>query len=294
MLWAVCCVCYVLGSVPELSFNQSLLANLRVHLAGVGALLGGALLFMRAPLRGVSFIALGALGGIVPVYTLKTAPIIPQAETKLLDVISFNVLHYNKNGADILNYLLNSEADVLVLAESEPLRPYQAQLKRLYPYSVGCSQNVCELAIFSKYPFSNASRLPFPLGGNRLSRVTINLDGQDVRIIATHLTKSFFSDLRIREIYHIIRAIKENDTPYILAGDFNAVPWSPEIKRLLTYTDTYLIQRIVGTWPVALNRFGLPIDHIMLSSGLTPVSYDALPSAFGSNHRGVRAQIAIK
>lgn len=294
VLWLLCLGLYLMGVLPKLSLNQTLLSNLSVHVAGVAIFIGALLVAMRAPIRGFTFAFFALIGVFIPLNSLKTVPFSAQTDVPALDIISFNILHYNKQGSVAFEYLKNSGADVLVIAESKPLQEFQAQLASIYPYKIGCGDDVCELMIFSKYPFVKADENRFPWGLNRLSTATINFQGKDVRIIATHLTKSFFSDLRIRELQQIVRIMREDKTPYILAGDFNATPWSPEIQRMLGRTHTFLIDHIIGTWPVELGHFGLPIDHIMISKGIAPLSYDALPSAFGSNHRGVRAKVVIQ
>jgi endonuclease/exonuclease/phosphatase (EEP) superfamily protein YafD len=293
-LWLICCAFYMMGTVTKFSLNQTLLSNLSVHIAGIAIFIGALLVAMRAPIRGFTFAFLALIGVFIPLNSLKTVPFSAQTDVPALDIISFNILHYNKQGAVAFEYLKNSGADVLVIPESSPLREFQAQLEQVYPYKLGCGEDICELMIFSKHPFLKADENRFPWGLNRLSTATINFHGKDVRIIATHLTKSFFSDLRIRELQQIVRIMREDNTPYVLAGDFNATPWSPEIQRMLGRTHTFLIDHIIGTWPVELGHFGLPIDHIMISKGIAPLSYDALPSAFGSNHRGVRAKVVIQ
>lgn len=293
-LCILCSVLYLVGTFERIGFNQTLLANLKVHIAGIGIILGVLLVLIRAPVRGIGFMLLAAIGMLVPIHTLKSVPVV-EASVNMpqLDIISFNILHYNKQGIDVLEFLQKSQADIIVLAEAEPLRVYQEALKEVYPYTVGCGDEICELVILSRHPFVRAEQRPFPWGANRLSMATINFHDQNVRIIATHLTKSFFSDLRTRELSHVVRAIREEDTPYILAGDFNAALWAPELKRIISSTDSYAIDKIIGTWPVKMGKYGIPIDHIILSKGLMPVSYTPLPSSFGSNHRGVRALVTF-
>ena len=48
-----------------------------------------------------------------------------------------------------------------------------------------------------------------------------------------------------------------------------------------------------ATWPVEAGALGVPIDNLLTRSGAVIESIATLPDTFGSNHRGLRAQVAI-
>ena len=80
----------------------------------------------------------------------------------------------------------------------------------------------------------------------------------------------------------------------VVLGDLNATPWSHGFRdlkqtgRLHSSLDGRGLQ---ATWPSALGRLGVPIDHLLYSTGLTVVARSPGPS-FGSGHRSLWVTLA--
>jgi len=75
----------------------------------------------------------------------------------------------------------------------------------------------------------------------------------------------------------------------IIAGDFNATPWSVGLRPFFTQGFRWLGQGHGAkvTWPDGLGPLGIYIDHAFVGGDLTPVSFDVLDSA-GSDHFPLR------
>ncbi|MCP4501446.1 MAG: hypothetical protein GY822_15915 [Deltaproteobacteria bacterium] len=75
--------------------------------------------------------------------------------------------------------------------------------------------------------------------------------------------------------------------PVVLAGDFNATPWSIVFQNFLDETGLHNAAYARGggtTWPTFLPlMFRIPIDHILLSKQLVSTSFLVGPE-MGSDH----------
>ena len=83
--------------------------------------------------------------------------------------------------------------------------------------------------------------------------------------------------------------LKHKFSQTIVAGDFNSVTWSNTVSRIERLTGTRHISGIGPTWlsysfPALLRPYlGLPIDQILLSEDIKPISVKRL-AFFGSDH----------
>jgi endonuclease/exonuclease/phosphatase (EEP) superfamily protein YafD len=113
-----------------------------------------------------------------------------------------------------------------------------------------------------------------------------------VQITSTHPPSPGDPGLRAdrdRQLADISAGI-DLDRPYIVAGDFNATPWSAAYETVpgARAGDP----RFEGTFPAFLGALGLPIDHIKFGGGLVLVDYRAGPD-IGSDHLPLVATFAL-
>jgi endonuclease/exonuclease/phosphatase (EEP) superfamily protein YafD len=86
------------------------------------------------------------------------------------------------------------------------------------------------------------------------------------------------------------------DGPLIVAGDFNATPYSPYFTEWLEktkLTDSRRGRTPSPSWPTMLPWVGIPIDHVVVNDGFTILSHRRLPN-FESDHYGVLVEIALR
>jgi endonuclease/exonuclease/phosphatase (EEP) superfamily protein YafD len=88
--------------------------------------------------------------------------------------------------------------------------------------------------------------------------------------------------------------VRRVDGPLVVAGDFNATPWS---LHLATFERLTGLTRLTGlpSWPA--RGLGLPqvaIDHIFVSSGMRPLGSATTLDASGSDHLPVRVTLAVR
>ncbi|GLQ54613.1 endonuclease/exonuclease/phosphatase family protein [Devosia nitrariae] len=292
----------VAASGPTYIPGQALLQSLRPHLA-VGLLVYAVVvLFSGARWRAL------ALAGIAAVSIAHTAwIIIPQQQARAavaarptvtqFDLLSFNVLNTNKgNSAPIVDMILERDADVVILMEAAPLLPDIERLRTAYPYGIGCElEATCDTLLVSKTPLEKSSRLAdlghiFP---RRVIYAASVIDGHRVNLVAAHLTKPYFDYFSVAEARVLRKGLNGLEGPVVVAGDFNAAPWSRNLIRLMRNADLLTGNAYPGTWPVELGDLGVPIDTMFTRAPAVITSIEGLPDPMGSNHRGIVAQITL-
>ena len=84
-------------------------------------------------------------------------------------------------------------------------------------------------------------------------------------------------------------------TPCIVAGDFNATPWSLPFRTLVARSglvDTALGRGVQATWNARYPAPRIPIDHILAPSGTRVVRRVVGPD-IGSDHFPVEAELIL-
>ncbi len=115
-------------------------------------------------------------------------------------------------------------------------------------------------ALCSRFPLRLVANHPLPgLGEPRfLSEGELDVDGQRVRVLATHL--SLEHKLRTPQIHRIARLVNRDGGPTILAGDFNIA----ETAELSLLRESILDQAVAGATFPAWNPFK-SLDHLFFS-----------------------------
>lgn len=276
------------GRILE-SFSPQLLLLLLPVLACL-ALLGA-----RRLAAGLAVGALLCAGLLVGRHMAISVPLAMGAPADLR-VLWFNVQADTQTPPSVIaQAVAESGADVAMLTEAAPLRSEFPGLEAVYPYRLGCRGRDCETVILSRLPFE--AEVIRDLGQpkpERLLSVQLSLGAErSVSMLATHLAKPWFYGWIEHDRWFVLDQLSRTAGPLVVAGDFNAAPWS---QRMAFYFDEAGLvppRRPVATWPVWLGRFGVPIDHILLRGGARLVSLAPWGGDLGSNHRGVFAEIAV-
>ncbi|MFK7766439.1 MAG: endonuclease/exonuclease/phosphatase family protein [Mariniblastus sp.] len=217
-----------------------------------------------------------SLVGVVTVYAPLGQPV-PGPER--LKVMSFNVLGSNPNHHMVAAQIRSANPDVVSILEytgnwHQPLDclnekyPHQIRIPRWHGFGV---------AMFSKYPFTEKQE--FPITKKKTDNPMIvgkikfgsGQNQREIRLAAIHVlspTNRSRMDLRNQQFIEIAEILSKEDTPTIVMGDFNCVPWSPFLSNLLTTTD-YRDSRqgfgYHGTWHTQMAPVHIPIDHAFVS-----------------------------
>lgn len=281
--------------------GQPLLQSLRFHIAA--ALLGLMLLHLitRAWWRSVLFLAVAAVsigqGGLLLYRQQEVrAAVMAQPGKPLLRMLSFNLLQSNMgSGRKIASFIENSGADIVLIMEAGPIKPFAVEIARTYPYRTECAdRGACDVFLLSKTPLIDPQvRSMSRIWENRLIVAGTVIGGQEITIVGAHMTKPYFDDFAEDEAFVMGSIISRSEGPLVLAGDFNAAAWSYNIDRLARAQKLVPPPYYPATWPVRLGPFGVPIDNMWTRGPLYISSIEALPDSMGSNHRGLMAELSL-
>lgn len=280
--------------------GQELLGTLRFHIAAallvLSLLLGLVGARRRAALMLVLIVLSAGQGAMVVLGQQQARQTLTDRAVKAsFEALSFNVLGTNPTGAAAAQYIVSSGADVVVLMEGRGIERQLDAVAAQYPYRLGCEPDVdCDLAILSRMPLIDPQKhMLRELSRWRLFQAAIDVDGQRVTIVALHLSKPYFDAVTMGELIDATRVIATIKGPVLLMGDFNAAAWSDRVATFVRWLSLVPPPGHPATWPVELAQFGVPIDNMFTRGGALIRQIEATPSAFGSNHLGLKANVDL-
>lgn len=219
---------------------------------------------------------------------------VAEAPAATLDFLSFNVLVGNPRAEELVESILADPPDVALIMETPGIEPYLDRMASVFPYRLGCENtNTCDISLFSRLPFESGtiSTLP-PFGHERLVLASIMVDGQKLNVAGIHLSKPYFDQASWGELYALNRTLDRIEGPLLLAGDFNSAFWTNPMRSLGRQAGLIPGPWPAASWPVRLGPLGVPIDNVFTGGTARLLTLEAGDS-MGSNHRPLRAQVAI-
>src|SRR5262245_5261441 len=267
---------------------------LAVAAAGLALLpFGGRELRLRSfPLTlGLGLAGVAAINSVPVLASLTTSAIAAQDPTETLTVVSFNVWSKNQSLDEVSRWLVDQNADVIVLQEMTPKNrePIKRALAATYPHvhDCGCS----DVVMFSRRPWIAAGGQPRTAEQPALSWLTFaDRDGRELRIVGLRPRYMMKPSTYAAHYDWLVRNISKFGDRLILAGDFNAAPWSWQLRRL---ADTAGLRRhgtFAASWPSLVPM--LLIDNLLTTPDIKSVSFKAGPF-LGSDHLPVVATVAL-
>ncbi len=149
-----------------------------------------------------------------------------------------------------------------------------------------------DVAVLSRYPVRDEPELTAQLARRLALAATIEAPTPFVLFASHPYPPGTPRHFRLRN--HIMEVIggaaSGLDGPFIVAGDFNATPWTPGYHALPGRRAGD--PRRAATWAARHPLIGLPIDHVMLSDTVRLHRYEVLPD-IGSDHFPVYAEVSI-
>ncbi len=279
------------------------LSAVQVHVGALAALLALASLVLRWRIPAAAF-ALAAFAALLGAEELLRAPEVPAApgETRPLTLATANIFYGNRSLPEAVEALLGLGADVLVTHETpEALLEAPGALAARYPWRrfAGGPESQGRPVIWSTLPFLTR---PTDRAGGHPDHLFATLDlggGAGVQVAALHLDWPLVgSQAWQMEDFH--RFWSAFAAPTVVAGDFNAAPWSAAVRRVERISRTRVIGGFRPTWTGGKGGrsgrlwipFGLPIDHVLVSEGIG-VSEARTAWIPGADHRAVVVGLAI-
>ncbi|MEB3245119.1 MAG: endonuclease/exonuclease/phosphatase family protein [Vampirovibrionales bacterium] len=201
-----------------------------------------------------------------------------------LHFMQFNILAYNPVPDKIFDYIKAQNPDLVALEEVTPewrVRLEQAHwLGFKYRSIAYYGQNV----LLSRYPITweRAVRIPNGYFSDEylLTRLETQHGGLLVSVIhppqPTNPTNVKMQRQYFEEVAAALTRFQQlfPQTPLLLAGDFNATPWSEPYRQFKQKKTSLLLNSLLlklelgygASWPSFLGPFGIPIDHVWLDS----------------------------
>jgi endonuclease/exonuclease/phosphatase (EEP) superfamily protein YafD len=235
-----------------------------------------------------------------------------------LRVLSFNVLTSNPNTDGVLDYLRQSEADVIMLMEVDAtwarlLEP----LTQTHPHHrIQSRGDNFGIAIFSRLPLDGLEIVEISEAEVPSVDARLTINGRQLAILGTHtlppMGKAYTTE-RDQQLTAIAEHVKASHTPTLVIGDLNASPWSHGMDLLqaggtlgfrsidppwsptwyavsLSSSERTNGKRVSKSRP-ALSLFSIPIDHALCSQPLVITSRSVGPE-LGSDHRPLIVDVA--
>lgn len=273
----------------------------RFHLTGLLLALAVLQLAIRQWRRALFCAAISAAGiaGMAPAlpgWNAKSAVASPADAARTLTLVQLNLSFRNTTPAAVASLVRREKADVVTLQEVTA-RTGRAilLLGKEYPYRILCPfSGVGGVAVLSRYPLTGRVSRGCA-DGQGLAWIRVDVGGQPISIASVHLHWPW-PFRQNDQIERLKPDLKEIPRPAIVAGDFNAAPWSASVARVARDTDTKVapgfrfsfdIRFADWTPPVAV-----PIDQILLPSEIVPLNIRLGPAS-GSDHRSVIARFSL-
>ena len=287
-----------LGWLGALAAPLDSFSHLRLHLVALAAL-AVPVLIVANRFRSAGALAAAALGSVALAW-----PFWPGLEPRPVDgfadltVAQLNMRFNNPRPALVEQRLRETGADVLLLQEVS--EHTMAVIERLenYPHRHVCGfRDFRGLAVVSRVPFRSV--MPCARNGG-FALATLDLS-RPVSVVSFHAYWPWpWPQWRqLDAIAPILRAMSTFDRPLVIAGDFNAVPWSAAVGFVEEATNTRAVPGLRYTFsPPRLQRGdtrrgGLPIDHVLLSPGVELLDIRLMRHA-GSDHLGQVARLRLR
>ena len=249
---------------------------------GTIALLGGATVLLT-------------LAGIAPLYMAGPSPTVTSVP---LRVLSANVYTANQDAARLLAYIAATDPDVIVLQEAD-----DAWLRRLAPlfaryphrrHSVRLPGHPPDLLVLWRGEGVHVPEPPAFCG----QHLRLEIDDHALHLFNVHTASPFSigrARRQVREYHAIAYALDGVAGPVVVAGDFNAAPWSPRLRGLLRAQSLRQARRGYGvqpTWPSPVQYLGIPLDHVFVR-GAVAVAHFAVGPHIGSDHRPIVVDLVV-
>jgi len=238
---------------------------------------------------------------LLPYWLPATAPAAATAEdARRVFVISMNVHRVNDDATAAVAYLRERRPDVVAVLEvDDDWAAALEGLADLFPHRVIRPRaDNFGIALLSRWPLADAEIVAFSNKGFPSIVATVRRPAGDFRFIATHPYPPFNARCTAELTAHLdalgARVAAER-LPCVVAGDFNAAPWSRPFRRLVAASglvDSGLGRGVRPTWHAHLPAPRIPIDHVLVPADATVLRREVGPD-IGSDHYPVEAEILL-
>ena len=267
-------------------------------ISGLSALL---LVLVRRPRLSLVAAVLVVLHALTLMQTSATRPEAEASSGQVsFTVASLNLRAGNPRHEEVLQLIKSLDADCIVCLEVTPAWAESLEkLKGEFRFQeLAPREHAFGMAILSRLPIAAKEFHPLDLDRPQLLvRVPLQ-DKQAWYLGATHVDPPVRPQMAVNRDACLKEWSKEllaQQSPAVMIGDFNATPWSPVFKKLVSprsWRDSRIGFGNQPTWPSALGGVGIPIDHALVTSGVQVLNRSTFTIP-GSDHRGLQLELSI-
>lgn len=245
--------------------NTAWLVDLAAHwqwLFAAGALLCAATAMIVRRIWG--------LGGFLCLLPWLTAtPVLPVAKAgPALAVATFNVHLDTRRLERLAPWLAAEKPDIVVLLEVSPALAKELQSLKDYPHQVLHPENSpFGMALLSRLPVIS-SAVVSDIDDIAHLEADVQFAGRVIGVTAFHPMpplSAVLHERRNRQFRTLLEQCKNRQLPCVMAGDFNASPWS-QAMQALAGSGWARASSLRPSWPQwGLGVIGIPIDQVLAS-----------------------------
>lgn len=272
-----------------------LAANFRAHMTVV--LVGAAVVLAlgRWPRTALAIALVGAINAaaVLPLF------VGPASRPGAFDlrIMSFNLLSDNAQFDEVIGFIAAEQPDVVLLHEaSRPWEEALAESQLGYEITRGRNEGLIFGTLVLAPTGSEVESFGFDVSDARAIEIVLP---SGVAILGIHPLAPFPDDQTERRRYQFEFAslwAASRPGPKIIAGDFNASPWSYSFRRLRMETGLRNSQAGFGlelSYPAGANPLlQVSIDHLLHSADLAVVDRRLGP-ALGSDHLPLTVDLSL-
>ncbi|WP_341650108.1 endonuclease/exonuclease/phosphatase family protein [Thauera humireducens] len=281
------------STLPTLAW----LIDLGTHFQWLYLMIGGISLAWLLAKRTHGWL-LVALAGVVvsgfsasPSSSRIDAAALTPSDTRQLTIVTANLNVSTVDLAPLHAWLGTIDADVLVLQELNPRAAAAVSKWPDYPHQILTPrEDPFGIAIISRHPLESSELLE---RAGHTPQIHTQVVWGDTRFVvsAVHPMPPISADFHLRraELFTSEASwASSQPLPSIIAGDFNASPWSSAMQTLAA-AGLIRATSLQATWPSALPV--IPIDQIVTSEHWSLIEAGVGPDV-GSDHRPAFARVA--
>ena len=278
----------------------------------IGMLLVGVALLLLGPGR-LGWIALVGLAASVGYDCFVLYPYSVLSEVQQLSAAScptgnrlrlleVNVEMTNRNAAELLAIVRSAKPDIAWFQEvndwwTDQLAPLAADLPNVVKQP---QPNYFGVELMSRLRLLDPQAKQLTSSANPSVFTGVELrSGQAIRLYAIHPRPPQVGQStreRAGQLMAMALVARDDNTPHIVAGDMNSVPWEDVIRRAARvgrFLDPRIGRGLFITWSAKRWVLRWPLDQILAGQDFTLLSLGVLPP-FGSDHRPYLAELCYE
>jgi endonuclease/exonuclease/phosphatase (EEP) superfamily protein YafD len=226
----------------------------------------------------------------------SSPPALGPVRGETVRVLVLNLDVGNDRYDDVARLLRDVRPDVIGLSELSPVWARElAPVLVSYPHrALATEDGAYGIGLYGRVPLDAEIR-HFPADGPPSAVGVLEIDGEPVTLVLTHVHTPFAGDIHGRQFDALAAARADLGQHVAICGDFNAVPWSAPFRELVEaggFTEAMRGGLVEYSWPTWNPLLAVPIDNCLVRAGLALRSAEPGPD-IGSDHFPIVVELGL-